>query len=376
MTRVEGPRGGEATVVRGPRGTAGRVEGPRGGEATFARRRYGSGGVVGRGPHGGRYYHRLPSGYRHVAFRGHDYYRHGYIWYRPYYYGGSIVYYETLPPAGVYVETLPASYRILFINGKAYYYYEGVYYARSVRNNERVYMVVDRPEGSPVPEESAVPNPLDKLKEMSEYLAGLKQFTLQTSDVLDEVLESGQKIQLTTKRTMEVARPNRVLADVKGDRKNRRVWYDGKAITAFDRSKNLYAVVPMPETIDAALDKLATDYAMSFPLAGLLYADPYQILMANTESGQYVGLHKVGSVKCHHLAFSQEEIDWEIWIEEGARPLPRKVLITYKNFEGTPRYSSTITKWDVSPTFGSAHFEPKPPAGAKQIEFLPVSRGP
>ena len=48
-------------------------------------------------------------------------------------------------------------------------------------------------------------------------------------------------------------------------------------------------------------------------------------------------------------------------------PLPRKLLIAYKNEPGVPRYTSRMSAWDLSPGLGDAIFEFEPPEGAERI---------
>ena len=45
--------------------------------------------------------------------------------------------------------------------------------------------------------------------------------------------------------------------------------------------------------------------------------------MENVETGTYVGQPVVRGVPTHHLAFTQKNIDWQLWIEDGANPVPR-----------------------------------------------------
>jgi hypothetical protein len=97
--------------------------------------------------------------------------------------------------------------------------------------------------------------------------------------------------------------------------------------------------------------------------------DPYKVLTRDVESGIYAGLHEVDGVPCHHLAFRQSDIDWQIWIDDGLLPLPRKLLIVYKNEAGAPRYTARFSSWDLSPDLGDTVFEFEPPEGAEKIEF-------
>lgn len=189
------------------------------------------------------------------------------------------------------------------------------------------------------------------------------------------MLESGEKVQLSSQRTLYVNRPDKVAVDAFIDGGEKRSVYDGKTASMFDRAKNVYAVVKVPPTIDAALDVLAQNYGIAMPLGDLLYKDAYARLIARTATGQYVGLHKVGSVDCHHLAFSGDAVDWEVWIDAGEKPVLRKVTVDHKQVAAKPRFSALVVAWMESPVSLGDVFEFKPPAGAKQIEILPVRAG-
>jgi hypothetical protein len=81
-------------------------------------------------------------------------------------------------------------------------------------------------------------------------------------------------------------------------------------------------------------------------------------------------------VSCHHLAFSQETIDWQIWIEDGPRPVPRKLVITYKTEPGSPQYVARLSGWNFQPRFSKHFFTFEAPAGAGEMEFLTVENAP
>ena len=110
-----------------------------------------------------------------------------------------------------------------------------------------------------------------------------------------------------------------------GDTANSLFYYDGKTVTVYDRGQKTYATEKVPGTIDAMLDDLHDRFDTDQTLADFLFADPYKVFTEHVQSGTYVGLHHVGKVKCHHLAFRQKLLDWQIWIdaarytEEGGR---------------------------------------------------------
>jgi hypothetical protein len=124
----------------------------------------------------------------------------------------------------------------------------------------------------------------------------------------------------------------------------------------------------VPPTIDGALDWIFDQTGTVIPLADFVYADPYARLMGSVQRGVYLGIHDVAGSPCHHLSFEQAIIDWQIWIDAGPDPMPRKLVITYKTEDEVPQYAVTIRKWDLKPTLPDAAFRFSPPAGATRVE--------
>jgi hypothetical protein len=83
-------------------------------------------------------------------------------------------------------------------------------------------------------------------------------------------------------------------------------------------------------------------------------------------------LSTVHGVKCHHLAFRGEEADWQIWIEAGDTPLPRKFVITSKWITAAPQFTTVMTKWDAASQLADDLFKFVPPKEAEKIDFLPT----
>ena len=209
------------------------------------------------------------------------------------------------------------------------------------------------------------------LKAMSSYLADLKTYSFQVEEFIDEVRDDGQKLQFSNQRNLSVSRPNKVYGEDVGDTANSLFYYDGKTATVYDRNQKTYATEKVPATIDAMLDDLHDRFDTHQTLADFLFADPYKMFMEHVQSGTYVGLNHVGKTKCHHLAFRQKTIDWQIWIDADEKmPLPRKLLITFKRQVDQPQYTALIHRWDVNPKFGDEVFQFQPPVGIRKVDFL------
>jgi hypothetical protein len=204
---------------------------------------------------------------------------------------------------------------------------------------------------------------------MGQTLAAAKSFSFQSHSMTDEILHNGQKVQLARNQKVIVRRPDKAAVDVIGDIDQLQGRYDGKHFVLYNPKTNTFAQIDTPPTIDKTLDELVARYNMVLPLADLYFPDPYATLIERVRSGQHLGDGYVMDVKCDHLAFRQETVDWQIWIEQGDRPVPRKLVITYKDSPGHPQFTVFLSNWDLSAKPADDAFTFKPPAGAKQVDF-------
>jgi hypothetical protein len=108
------------------------------------------------------------------------------------------------------------------------------------------------------------------------------------------------------------------------------------------------------------------------PASDLIYADAFEILMQDVTSGFVVGKSVLDGVRCDHLAFRSPHADWQIWIQEGSEPLPRKLVITSRDVLNAPQFTVEMTRWDLAPEFSTQTFTFTPPEDAQGIDFLPV----
>jgi hypothetical protein len=207
------------------------------------------------------------------------------------------------------------------------------------------------------------------LKRMGQALAGAKSFTFDSHAITQHVLEDGQKVEFARSSKFAIRRPNRVAADVVGDVEELSFRYDGKTVTLYNKQTNSYGACEAKENIDATCDLLAGKYGMVLPLADLLFEDAYKTLTSAVRSGRHLGSGYVFDVKCHHLAFRQEAVDWQIWVDEGERPLPRKLVITYKETPAQLQFTAYLNNWNVSADLPDDRFTFKAPADAKKIDF-------
>ncbi len=76
----------------------------------------------------------------------------------------------------------------------------------------------------------------------------------------------------------------------------------------------------------------------------------------------------------HHLALSNENVDFQIWISDDMAPLIRKIVITYKHVEAEPQFTAIPSDWEFNRRAPDMVFNFYPPIDADEIEYLPVTR--
>jgi hypothetical protein len=210
------------------------------------------------------------------------------------------------------------------------------------------------------------------LRRMSHSLASAKALRFRAHDMVDQVMDNGQKVQFARNLDVAARRPGAMRATVKGDTEDVEYAYGGGKLTIVNERERCYTVQDVPQTIDEMFDFLAERYGITAPLADLLFSDPYQAMTGRVRVGQYMGLHYVGQSKCHHLAFRQEGIDWQIWIEDTDRAVPRKVVITYKELPGQPQFVALLDEWNLAADLPDSTFNLAAPAGFKRVDLQPV----
>src|SRR5262249_33073430 len=160
----------------------------------------------------------------------------------------------------------------------------------------------------------------------------------------------------------KVRRPDRLRANVHGDRRDEQLFYDGKTFTIFGERVGYYASFDAPPTL-AELKGVLEKRGIDLPLADLFYWGTDQDKSSEITAATLIGSSNIAGTACNHYAFHQKDVDWELWVEQGQQPLPRKVVITTTSEKTRPQHSMVLT-WDLSPQLADDLFAFTPPAQA------------
>lgn len=213
------------------------------------------------------------------------------------------------------------------------------------------------------------PAAIAALKSMSAYLSSASTLQITSQGSLDVVTNDGQRIQLDGTTDYKIRRPGFVI-DYKSDIKDRRFIYDGKTFTIYSPKLGFYSTVAAPPTNREALDVLYKQYGIALPLEDLFrWGDGTSAdRLAAMKSAYLAGTATLDGVETDHYAYREADVDWEVWIQQGDQPVPRKLVIVDRTDASRPTFIARLD-WKVNPAFSDSDFAFAPAADAKRIEL-------
>jgi hypothetical protein len=212
-------------------------------------------------------------------------------------------------------------------------------------------------------------DPAKFLKAMTDYTTAQKSISATFDSDIEVVTPDLQKVQFTSSGKLQLTRPDKLRISRTGGYADVQLVYDGKTVSIYGNNAKAYVQADLAGTIDQLVDLIQTKSGAAMPGTDLLLSNGYDELMSNVIMSSHIGQGVVDGVECEHLAFRGVDTDWQIWIESGAQPVPRKYVITSKTLAGAPQYTLRIKDWKTDAVADADAFVFKPPAGATRVDL-------
>jgi hypothetical protein len=205
------------------------------------------------------------------------------------------------------------------------------------------------------------------LKAMSDYVSSQKAIELTFESDIEITTPQLEKIQFTNSGDVLLSRPDKLRAHRVGGYADVALFFDGKIASVHGKNINCYSQFDAPGTVDQLIEALRSGHGVAMPGADLLLSNSYDALVAGVQEAKHIGRGVIDGVECEHLAFRNFDTDWQLWVEVGTRPIPRKLVITSKTLNSAPQYTLRVKSWNtgVKPTRDAFAFTP--PAGAAKL---------
>ncbi len=242
-------------------------------------------------------------------------------------------------------------------------------------------------EAQPKATPKIAPQAAQVVADFAKFSQGLEGFSVEQSSALNGELR-GQKFDMTMRHKIRARRPNQfsIVAESSQGDAGVQIVSDGQQLSIFYKGFSKYATVAAPESLAAAGENqivqgtLAAGYGNQVTSA-LLAADPQDQLLDKVEQLDYVGLEEIEGRKCHHLAATGKDYDWQLWIAAADEPVPVKFspdlskLFQKLTSRGGAKVPPDNVKvdcvvsfgdWQLNPKFGEDAFAFTAPEGAEQ----------
>ncbi|WP_229167630.1 DUF2092 domain-containing protein [Bradyrhizobium altum] len=198
--------------------------------------------------------------------------------------------------------------------------------------------------GAQAQDDDAVPI----LKKMSAYIGGQPTIQATFDTDIEVVTDDLQKIQFASSGQVMLSRPDKLRASRTGGYADVELVFDGKKVTVFGKYLAAYSQADFSGSVDQLIDKMRSEFGVEAPGTDLLLSRSFDELMTGAYDAKHIGRGVIDGVECEHLAFRSSDTDWQIWIEAGANPIPRKFVITSKSVTGAPQYTLRIKDWNTN----------------------------
>jgi hypothetical protein len=229
---------------------------------------------------------------------------------------------------------------------------------------------------APAPTAAAVVNAkaVERLNAMGAHLRSLKAFTVIADVTTEEVLDSGQKVETAHTLEMAARMPDKLRIISSSPVRSRKTYYDGKNVTIYAEKLKYYTTFPAPPTIAQAAEVAAKKYGVEIPLADLFLMGTDQFDTKSITEAIYVGPQRIGGVLCDQLAIRQPGVDWQVCIDRGPAPLPRKLVVTGTGGDAAQPVRRSVLTWKpgFAPDVGGFTF--KAPEGVNRIAIAEAGK--
>jgi len=205
------------------------------------------------------------------------------------------------------------------------------------------------------------------LKAMSGYVSSQKTIELTFDSDIEVITPQLEKIQFTNSGDLLLSRPDKLRAHRLGGYAEVELFFDGQTVSVHGKSINGYAQFEAPGTVDRLVEVLRLGHGVALPGADLLLSNSYDALAAGVMEAKHIGRGVIDGRECEHLAFRNFDTDWQLWVEAGERPIPRKMVITSKTLNNAPQYTLRVKGWKTGVEPAREAFVFTPPAGTKKL---------
>jgi hypothetical protein len=203
---------------------------------------------------------------------------------------------------------------------------------------------------------------------MSDYVGRQETIEFTFDSDIEVITPELEKIQFTTSGEALLKRPDKLRAHRVSGHADVALYFDGKTAMIYGKTIDGYTQFDAPGTVDQLIAGLRDGHGVAIPGGDLLMSNSYDSLIAGVLDAKRIGYGMVEGRRCEHLAFRNFDTDWQLWVEVGDSPVPRKMVITSKTMNAAPQYTVRIKSWKTGGMPPADAFVFAPPSTARRLD--------
>lgn len=220
------------------------------------------------------------------------------------------------------------------------------------------------------PIEGVDPLASEALTRMATHLRALTRFGVTATGFDEEVFTGGEKLQFPQRVVYRVDGANKLFADIRSDRKWRRLYFDGTKATIVAPPSGYYTEFPASGTTRDLLAKASDEYGYDLPLQDLFLWAASGTSDVTLTAAFPVGPSTILGKATTQYFYRADGVDFQLWIGDET-PLPYRIVITNTEDPAQPQFAVNL-EWDASPTFETDQFAFTPGPNNSPIKITTV----
>jgi hypothetical protein len=222
--------------------------------------------------------------------------------------------------------------------------------------------VADKPDIDPLA--------LQVLRATTDSLKNAQTFSFRAVVTRERLGTNDEVLTFFRQQEITVARPDRMRVHVTGERQTADLYFNKGQAAIYSPDKKVYTqFASASPDLDRVVDSLDSK-DIELPIANFFRADPYTVLIDGLSSAAVIGRVEIAGKTFHHLVFRENDAEWQLWVEAGEKPTPRRVQIVYKNLPRQPRVTVDFSDWNLNAKPPNDFFTFQKPQDAVAISFL------
>lgn len=214
------------------------------------------------------------------------------------------------------------------------------------------------------------PQAVTILTRATEFLASQSAVSVDWFVSFDVVVDGREKVTYARNGNNLLVRGRGFYSYSEFGNDTREYFYDNEQFQIRDVEENAFVTAPFADGFDNLVDQISAEYDVALPIWQIMSSEPRAELLDVAMAAAYLGTTRLAGRPAYHLAFSDYDRDWQIWISaDPDRPEIMSIVGTDPYVQGWPQFRAYFTNWDFEPNVPDGVFTYVPDETAEQMTW-------